>query len=388
MGEYCLDNLIVDGQTPVANRAGEEDFVILNGYAFLSQAVHLKSPQQIRAEEEAKKKAEEAKRKAEAKAKAEAATKAKVEEEKRKAEAEAAAAAEEERAAGDAEEESAPSSAAASAATPQPLARDVQEALDAADKERAEGRMASSFSQYLGLANTGVAEAQYQVGDSYYYGKGVSEDKSRAVEWLRKAGLQGHPKAREMLASMYYFGNGVPQDLAEAAKWSAEAAYGSESGGFKLVLLNESGARQVGDLGPALRFEIERPDQAAVSIGEMFTDCDCLAFAPEKHEYAQGERAFLNLRVVKVIPEKDKKYDVYVELKAPTQQTLKMTVAVNSDYSGASQPAQVQQTYQQQPQYYQQQPRQYQQQPAQGSSGNPVTRYFFGRPMPQEKRRR
>ncbi len=392
MGEYCLDNLIVDGQTPVDNRTGDEDFVLLNGYAFLSQAVHLKSAEQIRAEEETKKKAEETRRKAEAEiaAKAKAAqarieAREKAEEENRKAEA-ALVQAEQARA-GDSSGSAASSSHAASNTIQQPLAKDVQDALDAADKERAEGKMASSFSLYLGLANTGVAEAQYQVGDSYYFGKGVSEDKGRAVEWLRKAGLQGHPKAREMLASMYYFGNGVPQDLAEAAKWSSEAAYDSESGGFKLVLLNESGARQVGDLGPALRLEILRPEQAAITIGEMFTDCDCLAFAPEKHEYSEGERAFLNLRVVKVIPEKDKEYDVYVELKAPIQQTLRMTVAVSSDYSSAAQPAQVQQTYQQQPQYYQQQ-RQYQQQPSQGSSGNPVMRYFFGRPMPQEKRRR
>ncbi len=385
MGEYCLDNLIVDGQTPVASRAGEEDFIVVNGYAFLSQAVQLRSAEQMRAEEEAKKKAIDAKRKAEAeaaaKAKSEAAAKARAEA-KAKAEQEKGKTAEVVSAAEQQDETVAP------AVTPLLVSKDIQDALDIAARERDEGKMAASFALYLGLANTGVAEAQYQVGDSYYYGKGVSEDKERSVEWLRKAGLQGHAKAREMLAQMYYFGNGVPQDLTEAAKWSADATNDVADNGFKLVLLNESGARQVGDLGPALRFEITRPDQAAISIGEMFTDCDCLVFAPEKREYAQGERAFLNLRVVKVIAEKDKKYDVYVELKAPVQQTLKMNVAVNSDYSGAVQPAQVQQSYQQQqPQYYQQQ-RQYQQQPSQGTSGNPVVRYFFQRPMPKERQRR
>ena len=49
-------------------------------------------------------------------------------------------------------------------------------------------------------AESGDAEAQYQLGLRYAKGDGVEEDQWEAVDWLRKAAKQGHKPARDELA--------------------------------------------------------------------------------------------------------------------------------------------------------------------------------------------
>jgi len=48
-------------------------------------------------------------------------------------------------------------------------------------------------------AEAGHAEAQYKLGTYYYAGSGVPEDHQEAGKWLRKAALQGHVKAKNLL---------------------------------------------------------------------------------------------------------------------------------------------------------------------------------------------
>jgi TPR repeat protein len=52
-----------------------------------------------------------------------------------------------------------------------------------------------SFKLLLPLAEKGNAEAQYAVGYSYYYGKGVLEDQEKGQYWINKAAQQGYPLA-------------------------------------------------------------------------------------------------------------------------------------------------------------------------------------------------
>lgn len=42
-------------------------------------------------------------------------------------------------------------------------------------------------------------DAQYALGYMYYYGKGVTEDKQKALFWFNRAALNGHEKAIEAL---------------------------------------------------------------------------------------------------------------------------------------------------------------------------------------------
>lgn len=48
------------------------------------------------------------------------------------------------------------------------------------------------------LADKGDACAQYQLGEMYMQGKGVPEDKARALELFKKAAAQGDQKAKLM----------------------------------------------------------------------------------------------------------------------------------------------------------------------------------------------
>ena len=73
-------------------------------------------------------------------------------------------------------------------------------------------------------AEQGDADAQYNLGLSYYTGLGVAQDYAEAVKWWRKAAEQGVAYAQNNLGTCYYNGEGVAQDYAEAAYWFHKAA--------------------------------------------------------------------------------------------------------------------------------------------------------------------
>ncbi len=70
----------------------------------------------------------------------------------------------------------------------------------------------------------GDSDAQYKLGEMYYYGNGVEEDEAEAVKWYRKAAEQGHADAQFDLGDMYYIGEGVEEDEVEAVKWYRKSA--------------------------------------------------------------------------------------------------------------------------------------------------------------------
>jgi TPR repeat protein len=66
-------------------------------------------------------------------------------------------------------------------------------ALDAA---AGENLVAESFRK---AAEQGDAEAQYNLGNAYHYGRGVAQDYAEAVKWWRKATEQGSATAQYSL---------------------------------------------------------------------------------------------------------------------------------------------------------------------------------------------
>ena len=58
-------------------------------------------------------------------------------------------------------------------------------------------------------ANAGDADAQYNLGASYYIGQGVPQDDAQAMAWFRKAAEQGHPDGQYNLGRLYSRGGGV-----------------------------------------------------------------------------------------------------------------------------------------------------------------------------------
>jgi TPR repeat protein len=61
------------------------------------------------------------------------------------------------------------------------------------------GDYAKALSIYKPLADKGDACSQYQLGEMYMQGKGVPEDKGKALELFKKAAAQGDQRAKLMV---------------------------------------------------------------------------------------------------------------------------------------------------------------------------------------------
>ncbi|NBX88651.1 MAG: sel1 repeat family protein [Betaproteobacteria bacterium] len=81
-----------------------------------------------------------------------------------------------------------------------------------------------NFESYLKAAGKGDAQAQYNLGNCFYYGKEVEKDNAQAVVWWRLAAEQGNAQAQCNLGYCYCYGGGVAQDYVQAVKWSRKAA--------------------------------------------------------------------------------------------------------------------------------------------------------------------
>ena len=84
-------------------------------------------------------------------------------------------------------------------------------------------------------AEQGHAGAQYELGNLYFHGDGVPEDKQRAAEWYTKSASQGHVEAQCRLGVMYFSADGVPEDKRRAAEWWAKAAAQGHPGAVKAL---------------------------------------------------------------------------------------------------------------------------------------------------------
>jgi TonB family protein len=73
-------------------------------------------------------------------------------------------------------------------------------------------------------AQKGDVLSQSLLGDSYYYGKEVTQDYKQAVYWYKKAAEQGDVKARCQLGFCYFKGEGVTQDYQQAIYWFKNSA--------------------------------------------------------------------------------------------------------------------------------------------------------------------
>ncbi len=79
-------------------------------------------------------------------------------------------------------------------------------------------------SEWRRMAEQGQAEAQYNLGIMYEYGRGVRQNDVEAVKWYRKASVQGLSIAQYKLGIMYDNGWGVPASDTEAVRWYSNAA--------------------------------------------------------------------------------------------------------------------------------------------------------------------
>ena len=70
--------------------------------------------------------------------------------------------------------------------------------------------------------------AQYLMGRMYEYGKGVTQDYKKAVEWYTKAAEQGDARGQNNVGTMYDNGDGVTKDYKKAFEWYTKSAEGGD----------------------------------------------------------------------------------------------------------------------------------------------------------------
>ena len=102
--------------------------------------------------------------------------------------------------------------------------------------------MAEAAKWFERSANQGVAAAQYRLATQYEKGRGVKQDDRLAREWYEKAAQGGNVKAMHNLAVIHAEGRGTAQDFKTASGWFAQAAeYGLGDSQYNLAILNERG---------------------------------------------------------------------------------------------------------------------------------------------------
>lgn len=101
---------------------------------------------------------------------------------------------------------------------------------------------------YRRPAEKGNAVAQYELGNMYYYGFGVTKDYKKSFNWYKRSAEKGHPEGQYNLGLAYLFGSGVATDKQKAYNWLLKAdkqghksapwvlgeMYGSNEYGFSL----------------------------------------------------------------------------------------------------------------------------------------------------------
>jgi len=73
-------------------------------------------------------------------------------------------------------------------------------------------------------AESGDADAQYQLGEAYQKGEGVRQDDVQAIKWFQASANQADADAQTALGFAYRGGFGVPKDEVLAYMWFDLAA--------------------------------------------------------------------------------------------------------------------------------------------------------------------
>ncbi len=113
-------------------------------------------------------------------------------------------------------------------------AQDFEKGMDAFKRHDFE----SALREWQPLAALDHADAQYQIGNLYEYGRGVPQSDSEAAKKYTSAAKRGHSEAQYRLGILYDNGWGVVKNDIEAAQWYKMAAeLGHDYAQFDLALM-------------------------------------------------------------------------------------------------------------------------------------------------------
>lgn len=96
----------------------------------------------------------------------------------------------------------------------------IAEGVSAFEAKRYEAARA----EFEPLAGQGDADAQYYLGELYWYGLGIEKNRQIAIEWYRKAADQGHAVAQYVMGYIYASGKADSKDSSLAIAWFERAA--------------------------------------------------------------------------------------------------------------------------------------------------------------------
>jgi TPR repeat protein len=82
----------------------------------------------------------------------------------------------------------------------------------------------SALSWYRRAAEAGLPAAEFNVAVMLDAGRGTARDPSDAAQWYAKAAAHGHARAAYDLGQLYAAGDGVPRNTAAAAAWFTQAS--------------------------------------------------------------------------------------------------------------------------------------------------------------------
>ena len=88
--------------------------------------------------------------------------------------------------------------------------------------------MAQAIEWFREAAAQHYAPAEFQMGQLYDFGFGVTQEDGEALAWYRKAADHGSAAGQREVGDFYQKGRGVPADPAEAARWYRRAADGDD----------------------------------------------------------------------------------------------------------------------------------------------------------------
>jgi tetratricopeptide (TPR) repeat protein len=121
-------------------------------------------------------------------------------------------------------------------------------------------------------------ESWCQKGVSYYYGRGVPENKSEGAKWFRMAAERGHARAQCWLADFYLWNpHGMLQAYSEAVKWLRKAAeQGFDHGQNELGECYHTGLAIPQDYSEAVRWFRKAAAQShprgQLNLGQCYRD--------------------------------------------------------------------------------------------------------------------
>ena len=143
------------------------------------------------------------------------------------------------------------------------------------------GEYATALQLWQPLADQGVAQAQFNVGEIYLDGKGVPTNETEGLKWLQFAAEQGYAEAQNTLGNLHINGQeiglAVPKDYAEALKWYRLAAEQGDAGGQNnLGYMYDTGQGVPQDYVEAVKWYSLAADQgnaeAQSNLGVMYRD--------------------------------------------------------------------------------------------------------------------